>query len=209
MIDDLRLMIEIGRGALGRHFDDQRSRGCGTGNHQSPLRRHAGRASMAALLCLLLSGCAGYKVGPIQPRFMEGIHSIAVPTVRNLTLIPHIEALVTDTIIRQIQEDGTYKVASSVDTADALLECDITQMLRRPGRSVISDVQATQEFEMTLTVHYRIIRKATGVMVDDRTTNGLTSFFVSGDVNQDEQQAIPLAAQSAASHLVTEIGEGW
>jgi hypothetical protein len=167
---------------------------------------------MAALLSLLampLAGCAGYHVGPIQPHFMEGIHTIAVPTFRNETLIPRIEVLVADTVIRQIQEDGTYKVASSAETADAVLEGEIMQVLRRPSRTVIGDVQATQEFEMTMVVHYKIIRKATGETVDDKNTTGMTTFFVSGDVNQDEIQAIPLAAQNAAIHMVSEFGEGW
>lgn len=164
---------------------------------------------MAALLCLLLGGCAGYHVGPSKPHFMEGIQSIAVPTFRNETLIPRIEVLVADTVIRQIQEDGTYKVASSPETADAVLEAEIMQVGRRPVATVINDVQATQEFDMTLVIHYKVVRKATGEVVDDKNTTGTTSFFVSGDVNQDEIQAIPLAAQNAAVNMVTELGEGW
>jgi hypothetical protein len=164
---------------------------------------------MAALIGMLLTGCAGYRLGPIQPHFMEGIHTIAVPTFRNETLIPRIEVMVADTVIRQIQEDGTFKVASSPETADAVLEGEIMQVLRRPSRTVLGDVQATQEFDMTMVIHYKIIRKATGVTVDDKNTTGSTSFFVSGDVNQDEIQAIPLAAQNAAIHMVSEFGEGW
>jgi hypothetical protein len=140
---------------------------------------------------------------------MEGIHTIAVPTVRNETLIPRIEVLVADTIIRQLQEDGTYKVASSPETADAVLECEITQLVRRPSRTVLGDVQATEEFDMTLSVHYRVIRRATGEIVDDKSAQGVTSFFVSGDVNQDERQAIPLAAQAVAVRIASDIGEGW
>jgi curli biogenesis system outer membrane secretion channel CsgG len=140
---------------------------------------------------------------------MEGIHTISVPTFKNATLIPRIEVLVADTIIRQIQQDGTYRIASSDADADALLEGEITEVRRKPSRTVIGDVQATQEFTMTLTIHTRIIRKATGEVVDERNINGQTSFFVSGDVNQDERQAIPIAAQDAAVRLVSEISEGW
>jgi len=165
--------------------------------------------SFAALFCLLLSGCAGYHLGPNRPHFMEGIHTIAVPTFRNETLIPNIEVLVADTVIRQIQQDGTYKVASSMNTADAVLEAEILQVSRRPGRTVINDVQATQEFNMTLVVHYKIVRKATGETVDDKNAFGTTTFFVSGDVNQDEIQAVPLAAQNVAANMVSEFGEGW
>ena len=140
---------------------------------------------------------------------MDGINTIAVPTFRNATLIPRTEVLITDTVIRQMQEDGTYKVASSDENADAVLEGELILLQRRPSRSVIGDVQATEEFDMTLTVHYRVIRKATGEVVEDRNAQGTTSFFVSGDVNQDERQAIPLAAQSCASRIVSDISEGW
>ena len=140
---------------------------------------------------------------------MEGVRTIAVPTVRNETLVPRIEVLVTDSIVRQLQLDGVYKVTDSLKDADAVLECEIMRMSRPPGRSVLGDVQATEEFDMSLTVHYRVIRKATGEVVDDRSTNGTTTFFVSGDVNQDERQAIPIAAQSGAQHIASEISEGW
>jgi len=164
---------------------------------------------MAALMPLLFSGCAGYKLGAIQPHFMEGIHSIAVPTFRNETLVPNIEVLCTDTLIRQIQEDGTYKVASSLGDADAVLEGEIASIIRRPYRTVIGDIQATEEFQMTLVIHYRILRKATGEVVDNKDATGTTTFFVSGDVNQDEIQAIPLAAQGASTQMVSEFSEGW
>jgi hypothetical protein len=167
------------------------------------------KSAIPLLLCLLLSGCAGYHLGATRPHFMEGIHSIAVPTFRNETLIPRIEVLVADTVIRQIQQDGTYKVASSADDADAVLEAEILQVARRPSRTVLNDVQATEEFAMTLVVHYKIIRKATGETVDDKNAIGTTTFFVSGDVNQDEIQAIPLAAQNVAANMVQEFGEGW
>jgi len=89
------------------------------------------------------------------------------------------------------------------------MEGEITDIRRRPDRSVRGDVLATREFNMTLTIHYKIIRRATGEVVDERQVPGSTEFFVSGDVNQDERQAIPLAAQNAAIKLVALIGEGW
>ena len=39
--------------------------------------------------------------------------------------------------------------------------------------------------------------------------DGTTSFFVSNDVEQDERQAIPLAAEQAAIRLVSQISEGF
>lgn len=174
------------------------------------MSRHTRRAmALSGLLCLLAAGCAGYHLGAPQPHFMAGIHSIAVPTFKNATLIPRIETLVTNTVIRQMQQDGTYKVASSADDADAVMEGEIVLVRRKAARTVQGDVQATREFDMTLSLHTRIISRASGQAIDDRRTNGSTSFFVSGDVNQDELQAIPLAAQDAAVRMVASISEGW
>ena len=57
--------------------------------------------------------------------------------------------------------------------------------------------------------------RGTGKLLDERTVVGDTSFFVSGsgsvaaDVNQDELQAFPLAAEELAVRLVSQISEGW
>jgi hypothetical protein len=68
---------------------------------------------------------------------------------------------------------------------------------------------------VTLRVRYRLVQRTTGVELDQRSVTGTTSFFVSGsstlaaDVNQDERQALPLAAEDLAVRLVSQISEGW
>jgi len=156
----------------------------------------------------MVSGCAGYHVGPVQPKILQGIHSIAVPTFKNETLIPRTEVLVADTLIKQLQQDGTYRVESS-DKADAILQGTIMEIRRHPARSVRNNVLATREFTMVLTINYTLKERATGKVLQSRSVNGATSFFVSGDLNQDERQAIPLAAEDAAVRLVSDISEGW
>ncbi|MEO5717884.1 MAG: LPS assembly lipoprotein LptE, partial [Chthoniobacterales bacterium] len=83
----------------------------------------------AALLVLSLGGCAGYHVGSIQPYALRNVHSIAVPTFDNKTLVPRIAVLVTDTVIKQFQQDGTYHIASD-EKADAILKGEITRINR-------------------------------------------------------------------------------
>ncbi len=166
-------------------------------------------AALCALsLTLILSGCAGYHIGPVQPKLLQGIHSIAVPTFKNETLIPRTEVLVTNTVIKQFQQDGTYRIESH-DNADAILQGTIMEIRRHPARSVRSNVLATREFSMVLTINYVLKERATGKVLQSRSVNGTTSFFVSGDLNQDERQAIPLAAEDAAIRLVSDISEGW
>src|SRR5688572_2845386 len=152
------------------------------------------------LLGLLVSGCAGYKIGPIQPKFMEGIRTIAVPTFKNDTLEPRVEVALANALIKQIQQDGTYQITDEKN-ADAIIEGTLERIQRRPARSVRGNVLATREYTLELKVRFQMINRATGAHLDGRGITGTTSFFVTGtdaiasDVNQDERQAIPLAAE--------------
>lgn len=166
------------------------------------------RALWPALAALFFAGCSGYHIGPIKPQFMQGVNTIAVQNFKNETLEPRIEVLVADTVIKQIQQDGTYRVESP-ERADAILEGTISNIKRRSARNVRGNVLATSEFNLDLELSFRLKRRSTGVTIQTRTINGRTSFFVGGDVNQDERQAIPLAAQDAAVRLVSQISEGW
>ena len=168
----------------------------------------------ALFIPLLLAGCAGYHVGPIKPKPMEGVRTIAVPSIKNETLEPRVEVLIANSIIKQIQQDGTYRIADEKD-ADAILECTLSNIDRHPQRSVRGNELQTREFDLLLRLHYRITERTTGRQLDSRTVTGRTSFFVTGsgrvaaDVNQDERQALPLAAEDAATRLVSLISEGW
>ncbi len=163
----------------------------------------------AALLVLSLGGCAGYHVGPIQPYALREVHSIAVPTFENRTLVPRIAVLVTDTVIKQFQQDGTYRIASD-ETADAILKGEITRIYRSPARSVRGNVLATNEFNLSLRVRYTLVERGTGkVLANPVEVSGTTSFFVGPDITSDERQALPLAAEELAIRLVSQLSEGW
>ena len=111
------------------------------------------KASLATILCLAISGCLGYHVGPVKPYYLRDIHTIAVPTFKNRTLVPRIEVLVTDTVIKQFQQDGTFQITSD-EKADATLSGEISHINRLPARSVRGNVLATTEFSLALTVKY-------------------------------------------------------
>ena len=172
------------------------------------LFRFAVGAVMLAALPLL-SGCAGYHIGPIPPKFMAGVHTIAVPTFHNQTLIPRLEVLAADSVIKQFQQDGTFKIASKAD-ADVVIEGNVVSVQRFGARSVRSDLLTQQEYNLYVTLGYAAIKRSTGEQIELNTVVGTTSFFVSGnDVNQDERQAIPLALSDAAVRVVSHLTEGW
>lgn len=165
-------------------------------------------------LALLFGGCAGYHIGPIKPAKFEGISLIAVNNFKNNTLQPRVEVLLANSVIKQVQQDGTYKIADE-SKADAVLEGTLEEIRRRPSRYVRGNVLQTREYTLQIQVRYKVTQRGTGKLLDERTVVGTTSFFVSGsgsvaaDVNQDELQAFPLAAEDLAIRLVSQISEGW
>ena len=160
------------------------------------------------LLPLLLSGCAGYHLGEAKPNYLRDIHSLAVPIFRNQTLLPRIEALITGTAIKQFQQDGTFRITTE-EKADAVLKGEIVAVTRSPARSVRGNVLATTEFNLQMRVRYTLIGRDGAVLAGPSEVAGATSFFVGSDVNTDERQALPLAAQELATRLVSELSEGW
>lgn len=163
---------------------------------------------VAAAAAVLLSGCAGYHLGSVKPYAMREIHSIAIPTFKNDTLVPRAEVLVTDTVIKALQRDGTYRIASGDEDADATLKGEVFRVGRTPARSVRGNVLATTEFNLGMVLRWRLVDKQ-GNALAAGDANGGTSFFVSTDVNTDERQALPLAAESLAKNLAIQLSEGW
>jgi hypothetical protein len=166
------------------------------------------KASLATVFCLALSGCLGYHVGPVKPYYLRDVHSIAVPTFKNRTLVPRVEVLITDTVIKQLQQDGTFQIESG-DKADATLNGEVYRIARTPARSVRGNVLATTEFALTLSVKYSLTGKNGEQLAAASDAIGTTTFFVSSDVTTDERQALPLATEDLATRLVSQISEGW
>jgi hypothetical protein len=156
------------------------------------------------LVVALLSGCAGYTVGPIQPSFMKGMHKLAVPIFDNKTFEPQVQTLVTDTFIKQLQQDGTYEI-TGLDRADAEIHGIIYTVTRIKARSVIGNVLASSQFNLQV----QVFNARSGALMGQRDVTGQTTFFVGNDLPTQERQAIPLAAEDAAVQAASYLSEGW
>jgi len=162
----------------------------------------------ALVLAAILGGCAGYHVGDVKPKYLSAVHTIAVPTFSNNTYLPRIEALVTDTVIKQLQQDGTFRI-TNVDKADAVLKGEIRSVVRNPLRSLRGNVLVTTEFSVALIVRYTLTGSDGKVLTGPVDIGGTTTFFVDQDVATDQQQALPLAAAALAVNLTSQLSEGW
>ncbi|HEY5704989.1 MAG TPA: LPS assembly lipoprotein LptE [Terrimicrobiaceae bacterium] len=165
------------------------------------------RLIAAVIVCTLLGGC-GYKLGEIRPTPMRFVRTLAVPTFKNKTYEPRVEVLLADTLIKTLQEDGTYTIVSD-DIADAVLNCTVTKVERRSIRSVQNNVLATAEFGFHMDIAYQVSDRVTGSLLKKGRVRGDTSFFSNSDLQTTERQAIPVAARDAAIKLAAEVAEGW
>ncbi len=165
------------------------------------------RFFLAALAATMLSGC-GYKLGEIRPTPMRSVRTLAVPTFKNATYEPRVEVLLADTLIKQLQSDGTYTIVSD-DDADAIVYCTLRSIERRSLRSVQNNVLATSEFEIVLEVYYEVTERTTGIILMEGRVRGDASFFADDDLQTAERQAIPVAAREVAIELSTVLSEGW
>jgi len=165
------------------------------------------RLLAALIACTLLGGC-GYKLGEIRPTPMRSVRTLAVPTFKNRTYEPRVEVLLADTLIKTLQEDGTYTITSD-DTADAILYCTVSKVERRSIRSVQNNVLATAEFGLFLDISYQVSDRVTGSILKRGRVRGSTSFFSNSDLQTTERQAIPVAARDAAIQLTVDVAEGW
>jgi outer membrane lipopolysaccharide assembly protein LptE/RlpB len=165
------------------------------------------RLIAAAIAFALLGGC-GYKLGEIRPTPMRSVRTLAVPTFKNKTYEPRVEVLLADTLIKTLQEDGTYTIVSD-DIADAILHCTLNKIGRRSIRSVQNNVLATAEFGLDLDIGYQVSDRVSGSILKRGRVRGKTTFFSSSDIQITERQAIPVAAKDAAIELTTAVAEGW
>jgi hypothetical protein len=165
---------------------------------------------VAALPAFLLVSCAGYSLGPVKPSYLKDVKTLSIPTARSEDLTPRVEVLLTNTIIKEFQRDGTFRMAAS-GSGDASLFVTLEAIQLTPVRSVPGNVLQAAEFVMTLRIRYELRQGAgdRGRILDGGHVTGEASFFVSTDLQQDQRQAFPRAAEQAAQHLVSQLSEGF
>lgn len=158
-------------------------------------------------VALLLSGC-GYKLGEIRPTPMRSVRTLSVPTFKNNSFESRIEVMFADTLVKRLQQDGTYQIVNS-DQADAILNCTITSIDRGALRSVQNNVLATSEFSLRVNVLYSVIDQNTGATLMSGKAIGQTSFFSGNDLQTIERQALSNAAADLANIIAAQVSEGW
>lgn len=160
--------------------------------------------SLAA--CLLLSGCAGYHLGPTGGR-TAGSESLEIAPFSNDTREARVLDPLTTALRRRVQEDGTFRLATQRD-GDILLSGTITDFRRRELSFQPSDVVTVRDYQLVMTVHAVARDRTSDRILLDREITGKTTIRVASDLVSAERQAMPLVADDLARNLIGLLADG-
>jgi hypothetical protein len=161
----------------------------------------------ASALALLLAGCAGYHLGPVNGA-VAGEKSIEVLPFNNQTLQPRLGDALTQALREQLQTDGTYHLAGR-GPGDIVVTGVITRYDREGLSFLSADVATPQDYRVDITAHITARERATGrVLLNNKDVHGDTLVHVGSDLADAERQALPLLAQDLARNITELLTEG-
>jgi PBP1b-binding outer membrane lipoprotein LpoB len=164
------------------------------------------RLLLAFLAALLLSGCAGYRLGPANG-MAAGEKSVQIRPFSNATLEPRLTDAVTAQIRREIQRDGTFRLASQ-DDGDIVVTGTITRYNRREMSLSEADTLTPLDFRLMLTAHVTARERGTGKVLLDKTVSGYAIMRIGTDLTSAERQALPVLAGDLARNVTALLADG-
>ncbi len=165
-------------------------------------------STLALLLGMaILTGCSGYHLGATKPHQLANVTKLAVPTFKNDTLQPRLEVLVTNALIKKLQNSGAYQIVP-VSEADAVLKGVILNVSGQPFRSVRNNTLRTAEILTRLMVKYTV-EDSTGKNLIVGQKQGQSNIVLDPNFQLSERQALADAAERLSIIMASELTEGW
>jgi hypothetical protein len=161
---------------------------------------------LAGVTALLLSGCAGYHLGPVNG-MTAGAKSIEVLPFNNQTLQPRLGDAVTQSLRERFQTDGTYHLVTH-GGGDVVVSGVITRYNRIGLSYLDSDVTTAQSYRVNITAHVVVRERTSTKVLLDKDVIGYTLVTVGSDLASAERQATPLLAEDLAQNIAELITEG-
>jgi len=160
-------------------------------------------------LCLVwcfLTGCAGYRLGPVNGAVAGG-KSVQVNPFVNQTLEPRLTDAVTSQMRKELQRDGTYQLSTRGDP-DIVLTGTLTSYQRFEVTLASNDILTVRDFRLSLTAHVVARERTTGKQILEQPVSGFTLIRVGSDLPSAERQALPLLAEDLAKNVTALLAEG-
>jgi hypothetical protein len=161
---------------------------------------------LVGLVALGGSGCAGYKLGPVNGMTARE-KSVQINPFANETLEPRLGDAVTAQLRKQLQRDGTFQLASHND-GDIVVSGAVTRYHRYEVSFSASDIITVRDYRLELRAHVTARDRSTGKVILDQPVSGYTLIRVTTDLVSTERQALPLLAADLANNVTTLLAEG-
>lgn len=162
-----------------------------------------------ALICFATAagtGCAGYKLGPTNGQVAGG-KSLQFTPFSNQTMEPRLGDAVTTALRRNLQRDGTYKLATH-GSADVEVTGILTRYDRHELSFVPKDVLTVSDFRINVTARVTARERNSGKTLLDREVTGYTLVRVGSDLTSAERQALPVLADDLARNITALLVDG-
>lgn len=161
-------------------------------------------ASMAA--ALLLTGCAGYKLGPSNG-LEAGSRSIQINTLVNKTLEPRLAVELNHQLREQLQRDGTFRLATRED-GDVVVNATIVRYNRIGETFERRDTLTARDYRIQLIAFVTAYDRISGKNLVNREFVGRTSVRIGSDQASAERQALPVLTEDLARIITSAIADG-
>ena len=152
------------------------------------------------------SGCAGYKLGPVNG-LAAGAKSVQIKPFINQTLEPRLGDEVTAQLRKQVQQDGTYQLASH-DDGDIVVSGSVTRYQRQEISLSPSDTLTVRDYRLEVRAQVTAFDRSSGKAILNQPVTGYTLIRVTTDLTSTERQALPLLAADIAKNVTALLAEG-
>lgn len=164
------------------------------------------RLLLMLVATLGLSGCAGYELGPTGGQ-VAGEKSVQIVPFLNKTTEPRFADAVTSALRKEIQRDGTFKLATR-DDGDIVVSGVLTSYLRREISFVPNDIATARDYDVQLTAQVTARERISGKVIFDKPMTSFTLIRVGSDISANERQALPLLAADLGKRVTSLLAEG-
>jgi len=164
------------------------------------------RSILLAGFALLSGGCAGYHLGP-SDGLPAGARTVFVKPFVNRTLEQRVSDDCTFAMRKELQRDGTYKLASEA-TANVELTGELIRYERFEISFLSTDTTTARDYRLNLTARVVARDRGTGKAILDREVTGHSLMRVGSDLPSAERQTMPLVATDLARQITALLVDG-
>lgn len=159
---------------------------------------------IALTLCVLLSGCASYKLGSSDLPFKK----LYVEPARNDSYAPQAQALLTEQTMQALMRDTRIKLTDK-ENADAILSIMIAQYERRLSATQSTDTARARSYDLHMVAHVSLTDANGEAYFKNRTIESSQIAYSDSGLQPAEYQSMPALTRKLSEQIRTEVLSTW